>query len=79
LYPLILLAERLPELIGSYNALVLDRNRILKSATEVNPTVIKMNEQFRVKIKCRSKFESYAIQFKDSKKNLNNKERGDKW
>jgi hypothetical protein len=41
------------ELIGSYNALVLDRNRILKSATDVNPTVIKMNEQLSSLIKCK--------------------------
>jgi tyrosine-protein kinase Etk/Wzc len=33
------------ELINSYNQLVLDRNRILKSATEANPTVIKMDQQ----------------------------------
>lgn len=33
------------ELIGSFNELVLDRNRILKSATELNPTVIKMEQQ----------------------------------
>ncbi|TDD75946.1 GumC family protein [Flavobacterium caseinilyticum] len=33
------------DLISSYNQLVLDRNRILKSATEVNPTVVKMDQQ----------------------------------
>jgi tyrosine-protein kinase Etk/Wzc len=33
------------ELINSYNQLVLDRNRILKSATEANPTVVKMDQQ----------------------------------
>ncbi|KAF2330054.1 GumC family protein [Flavobacterium nitrogenifigens] len=32
-------------LINSYNQLVLDRNRILKSATAENPTVIKLEEQ----------------------------------
>jgi tyrosine-protein kinase Etk/Wzc len=33
------------ELIGDYNKLVLDRNRILKSATESNPSVIKLDSQ----------------------------------
>ncbi|RDI58361.1 GumC family protein [Flavobacterium glaciei] len=33
------------DLIVAYNQLVLDRNRILKSATEANPTVIKLSEQ----------------------------------
>jgi tyrosine-protein kinase Etk/Wzc len=32
-------------LISSYNQLVLDRNRILKSATTANPSVIKMDQQ----------------------------------
>jgi tyrosine-protein kinase Etk/Wzc len=32
-------------LINSYNQLVLDRNRILKSATEANPTVLKLDQQ----------------------------------
>jgi tyrosine-protein kinase Etk/Wzc len=32
-------------LINMYNELVLDRNRILKSATVANPTVIKMDQQ----------------------------------
>jgi tyrosine-protein kinase Etk/Wzc len=32
-------------LISSYNQLVLDRNRILKSATAVNPSVVKMDQQ----------------------------------
>ncbi|WP_278036328.1 GumC family protein [Flavobacterium nitratireducens] len=32
-------------LINSYNQLVLERNRILKSATESNPAVIKLDEQ----------------------------------
>ncbi|NRT15119.1 capsular exopolysaccharide synthesis family protein [Flavobacterium sp. 28A] len=31
--------------IDEYNKLVLDRNRILKSATETNPTVVKLNQQ----------------------------------
>ena len=33
------------DLISSYNQLVLDRNRLMKSATEVNPTVVKMDQQ----------------------------------
>ena len=33
------------ELIGEYNKLVLDRNRILKSATESNPSVITLDAQ----------------------------------
>jgi hypothetical protein len=33
------------ELIGEYNKLVLDRNRILKSATESNPSVIKLTHK----------------------------------
>jgi capsular exopolysaccharide synthesis family protein len=32
-------------LIVSYNQLILDRNRILKSATEVNPTVVKLDQE----------------------------------
>ncbi|MFV8374692.1 GumC family protein [Flavobacterium sp. LB1P71] len=32
-------------LISSYNQLILDRNRILKSATLENPTVVKMDQQ----------------------------------
>ncbi|WP_035647871.1 tyrosine-protein kinase [Flavobacterium sp. ASV13] len=32
-------------LISSYNQLVLDRNRILKSATEENPSVVKLDQQ----------------------------------
>lgn len=32
-------------LIGTYNQLVLDRNRILKSATVENPSVIRLNQQ----------------------------------
>lgn len=32
-------------LIGSYNQLVLDRNRILKSATTENPSVVKLDQQ----------------------------------
>lgn len=32
-------------LISSYNQLVLDRNRILKSATEENPSVMKLDQQ----------------------------------
>jgi tyrosine-protein kinase Etk/Wzc len=33
------------ELIGSYNKLVLERNRILKSATLSNPTVVSLDQQ----------------------------------
>jgi tyrosine-protein kinase Etk/Wzc len=32
-------------LIVSYNQLILDRNRILKSATDVNPTVVKLDQE----------------------------------
>jgi hypothetical protein len=32
-----------------YNQLVLNRNRILKSATEVNPSVVKMDQKLPVK------------------------------
>ncbi|WP_427874953.1 GumC family protein [Flavobacterium sp. MMS24-S5] len=32
-------------LINSYNQLVLDRNRVLKSATNENPTVVKLDQQ----------------------------------
>jgi capsular exopolysaccharide synthesis family protein len=34
-----------PSLMDSYNQLVLERNRILKSATLANPTVIKLDQQ----------------------------------
>lgn len=33
------------ELISSYNKLVLERNRILKSATPSNPTIVKLDQQ----------------------------------
>lgn len=33
------------ELINSYNQLILERNRILKSATVANPTVVKLDQQ----------------------------------
>lgn len=45
LLPTNIVSGEATELIGSYNQLVLDRNRILKSATETNPTVIKMQDQ----------------------------------
>jgi tyrosine-protein kinase Etk/Wzc len=45
LLPTNIVSGEATELIGSYNQLVLDRNRILKSATEANPTVIKMDQQ----------------------------------
>jgi capsular exopolysaccharide synthesis family protein len=35
------------EMIEGYNKLVLDRNRILKSATETNPSVLKLDEQIQ--------------------------------
>ena len=35
------------ELIGSYNKLVLERNRILKSATLSNPLVVQLDQQIR--------------------------------
>jgi recombinational DNA repair ATPase RecF len=31
--------------IGSYNQLVLDRNRMVKSATTENPSVVKLDQQ----------------------------------
>ncbi|MGO4905997.1 GumC family protein [Flavobacterium sp. W20_MBD1_R3] len=45
LLPTNIVSGEATDLIGSYNQLVLDRNRILKSATELNPTVIKMEQQ----------------------------------
>ena len=45
LLPTNIVSGEATELIGSYNQLVLDRNRILKSATDANPTVIKMEQQ----------------------------------
>lgn len=45
LLPTNIVSGEATELIGSYNQLVLDRNRILKSATEANPTVIKIDDQ----------------------------------
>lgn len=45
LLPSNIISGEATELIGSYNQLVLDRNRILKSATNTNPTVIRMDEQ----------------------------------
>ncbi|MGL2995201.1 GumC family protein [Flavobacterium sp. TSSA_36] len=35
------------KVIGEYNKLLLDRNRLLKSATEENPTVIRLDEQIQ--------------------------------
>jgi tyrosine-protein kinase Etk/Wzc len=45
LLPSNIISGEATELIGEYNKLVLDRNRILKSATESNPSVIKIGEQ----------------------------------
>ncbi|RTY86002.1 GumC family protein [Flavobacterium sp. RSP15] len=45
LLPTNIVSGEATELIGSYNQLVLDRNRILKSATDANPTIIKMEQQ----------------------------------
>ena len=45
LLPANIVSGEATELISSYNQLVLDRNRILKSATEKNPTVVKLEEQ----------------------------------
>lgn len=45
LLPANIVSGEATDLISSYNKLVLDRNRILKSATELNPIVIKMDDQ----------------------------------
>ena len=63
------------ELIGSYNSLVLDRNRILKSATEVNPTVIKLNEQLSsLKSNVAASLSRMQSNLRIQKKDLNNQE-----
>lgn len=62
-------------LINSYNGLVLDRNRILKSATSENPSVIKLNQQIT---SLKSTINSSLLQIQSSlnikKRNLNAKE-----
>ena len=45
LLPTNIISGEATELVGSYNNLVLDRNRILKSATETNPSVVKLDQQ----------------------------------
>ena len=75
LLPTNIVSGEATELIGSYNALVLDRNRILKSATEVNPTVIKMNEQISsLKSNVAASLSRMQSNLRIQKRDLNNKE-----
>ena len=75
LLPTNIVSGEATELIGSYNALVLDRNRILKSATEVNPTVIKMNEQLSsLKSNVAASLSRMQSNLRIQKRDLNNKE-----
>ena len=75
LLPTNIVSGEATELIGSYNALVLDRNRILKSATDVNPTVIKLNEQLSsLKSNVAASLSRMQSNLRIQKRDLNNKE-----
>jgi len=59
-------------LISSYNELVLNRNRILKSATAANPTVIKMDQQIAsLKSTVQSSLQRMQSSLNIQKRNLN--------
>ena len=75
LLPTNIVSGEATELIGSYNQLVLDRNRILKSATEANPTVVKMDQQLSsLKSNVTSSLARMQSNLNIQKRDLNNKE-----
>jgi tyrosine-protein kinase Etk/Wzc len=62
-------------LISSYNQLVLDRNRILKSATPENPSVVKMDQQIAsLKSTVASSLSRLQSTLNIQKRDLNNNE-----
>jgi tyrosine-protein kinase Etk/Wzc len=62
-------------LINSYNQLILDRNRLLKSATAVNPSVLKMDQQIvSLKSNVVSSLSRLQSNLKIQKSNLNSQE-----
>ncbi|RBN49489.1 GumC family protein [Flavobacterium psychrolimnae] len=75
LLPTNIVSGEATELIGSYNQLVLDRNRILKSATEANPTVIKIDDQLSsLKSTVASSLSRMQSNLNIQKRNLNSQE-----
>jgi tyrosine-protein kinase Etk/Wzc len=75
LLPTNIVSGEATELIGSYNQLVLDRNRILKSATEANPTVIKIDDQLSsLKSNVASSLSRMQSNLTIQKRNLNSQE-----
>ena len=75
LLPTNIVSGEATELIGSYNQLVLDRNRILKSATEANPTVIKIDDQLSsLKSNVASSLSRMKSNLDIQKRNLNSQE-----
>jgi tyrosine-protein kinase Etk/Wzc len=75
LLPTNIVSGEATELIGSYNQLVLDRNRILKSATEANPTVVKMDQQLSsLKSNVTNSLTRMQSNLNIQKRDLNNKE-----
>ena len=62
-------------LISSYNQLVLDRNRILKSATAENPSVVKMDQQIAsLKSTVAASLQRLQSSLNIQKRDLNNNE-----
>lgn len=63
------------ESINTYNELILDRNRILKSATVSNPTVIKIDQQISaLRLNIQSGLERLQSNLKIQQRNLKNQE-----
>ncbi|WPR71626.1 polysaccharide biosynthesis tyrosine autokinase [Flavobacterium sp. NG2] len=62
-------------MVDSYNELVLERNRLLKSATAENPTVIKLDQQIAsLRANVISSLERLRSSLTIQKRNLNNQE-----
>lgn len=75
LLPANIVSGEATEMIGSYNQLVLDRNRIMKSATEANPTVIKIDQQLSsLKLSVASSLTRMQSNLSIQKRNLNSQE-----
>ena len=75
LLPANIVSGEATEMIGSYNQLVLDRNRIMKSATEANPTVIKIDQQLSsLKSSVASSLSRMQSNLSIQKRNLNSQE-----
>lgn len=75
LLPVNIVSGEATALISSYNQLVLDRNRILKSATELNPTAIKIDEQIAsLKSNVAASLTRMQLNLKIQQKDLRNQE-----